>query len=118
GGGVGELATGASGAVDALKDKIEEQVGSGSGSVADSVVSGLIDRLGGNQAGREAGSPATDPRDLVGSLLQGVVGRRASGQQAPQFEEQASLPPAQETTPPVDALRDADTPALAPDAET
>ena len=118
GGGVGELATGASGAVDALKDKIEEQVGTGSGSVADSVVSGLIDRLGGNQAGREAGSPATDPRDLVGSLLQGVVGGRASGQQAPQLEEQASLPPAQETTPPADALRDADTPALAPDAET
>ena len=114
GGGVGELATGASGAVDALKDKI----GTGSGSVADDVVSGLIDQLGGNQAGKEGGGAATDPRDLVGSLLQGVMGRGAGSTAAPRPDEQASLPPEQQVTPSTDTLPDADTSALAPDAET
>lgn len=117
GGGVGELATGATGTADAIKNKLEETIGTGSGTVADSVVSGLIDQLGGGQAG-EAGAPATDPRDLVGSLLQGIGGGRAPGQQRPQPDEQASLPPAQETMPPVNTLPGADTPALAPDAET
>ena len=81
GGGVGGLATGVSGAADLIKDRI----GADPGSVADGVVSGLIDQLGGGQAGGGAeGNTPDNSRDIVGSLLQGVLGRQAPGQQAPQ----------------------------------
>jgi AsmA protein len=73
GGSVGELATGVSGAADLIKDKI----GADPGSVADGVVSGLVEHLGGGQAGGGAEGGLPDNRDLVGSLLQGVLGRQA-----------------------------------------
>jgi len=85
GGGVGDLATGASDAV----DRLGEALGSGSGAVTDGVVSGLIEQLGGGQAGSQAHTVPSGDRELLNSLLQGVMGQgapataQAGGQDVP-----------------------------------
>ena len=102
GGGAGELANSASGALGGLG----EDLGSEPGAVADGVMTDLIGRLGGGQPEAGAGGAASGETDLLNSLLGGVL-----GQPAP---ESAQIIPSQQPVQPVEAATEANAPVQTP----
>lgn len=92
GGGVGELASGASGAFGALGDSL----GGGSGAA---VVTDLIGRLSGNEPDSAADAAPVGEGALLNSVLGGIFGQPASGPTNSPLEQQP-MPPV-ETGPPV-----------------
>ncbi|GLQ53696.1 AsmA family protein [Devosia nitrariae] len=123
--GVGDLTTGASGAV----DRLGEALGGESGAVTDGVVSGLLEQFSGGQAGSGAGNVPSENRELLNSLFEGVMGQGApatpqtgSGN-SPPLDQQALHPVAAspeitdapfETTPGAAALPAEDVPLPRP----
>lgn len=91
GGGIGELANGASGALGGLGTAL----GGGAGQAADGVMNDLLGRLGGGQAGTDAGAHPQTGQDLLNSVVGGMFGG-----QAPAPGADAGLPA---TQPVVDA---------------
>lgn len=103
------------GAVDP-KGVLEKALGTDSGAATDNVVKGVIERLNKNGAENNGadGTPENGTRDLVGSLLQGVLGGNARKDQAAQPENPAVQPspgepvPAQNLQPASETPQDAD----------
>ena len=94
GGGVGDLAAGATdsiGGLDGILGGDPEAVSGG--------VTGLVNRLGGNQLGGEAGGLPANGQDLLNTLLGGAMGQQApqpqqaSASQAPSLGQQAVQTP-------------------------
>lgn len=94
GGGIGELANGATGALGGLGPVL----GGSPEAVADGVMTDLLGRLGGGQSGEGVGGSPQANQDLVNSLLGGMLGTQAPGA-VPAVE----APPAVEQ-PPVEAV--------------
>ncbi len=88
-GGIGNLAAGASDGAGVIEDAL----GKGAGSLADGVVSEVIGRLGTSTGENAApGEPQSAASDLVGSLLQGMLGNGSKLEPADQPENQAAPP--------------------------
>ncbi len=81
------------------KGLLEKTLGTDTGSATENVVTGVIERLtkNGGEKSDTGETPATNTRDLVGSLLQGVLGRDAPLDQAIQSED--PVPQQTETEP-------------------
>lgn len=92
---LGSIGTDGQGLTDTLKDTLAN----GAGNSLENIIPGVIQGLGGANDGSNTpngGASNGRDRDLVGSLLQGVLG---GNRQAPQPADQASLPPQPELPP-------------------
>lgn len=101
GGGAGELANNASGALGGLG----EALGGDPGALADGVMTDLIGQLGGGQPEAGAGGTPFGEQELLNSLLGGVLGQQApaSAQAAPSQQPVQPVETATQTNAPVQA---------------
>ena len=83
-----------------LTDTLKDTLANGAGKGLENIIPGVVQGLGGTNGGNnnpDGGTSAGGGRDLVGSLLQGMLG--GGSRQVPQPEDQAALPPPQPQPP-------------------
>ncbi|WP_165603135.1 AsmA family protein [Devosia elaeis] len=100
GGGIGELANGASGALGGLGAAL----GDDPSAAADGVMTNLLGQLAGGQAGNGGNGTQPTGQDLFNSLLGGALGTQAPTLAAPPSQDQQPVVEAPATPPPVQTV--------------